>query len=322
MKLYIDKENIVSFIKNRSEDIDLFDESVRLIKKGMEVYYNFPKSEILNNPVLTAWFGRMKGTGVKFANSFCPDATIMPERPVKTNFYSSFNSSDRSSIYLLNIEENTCNIIRDKRAILIGRPGDEMEIFKTLLDISERPGMMTAIKSWSDYCPKVPLTDAIICDNHYFADKEVYEKNDNELIRALAAIPKDSFNVVLIIKEGMVDTHPRTGEPIDLEKECAKIKDVISKVSGLSKKKCSVTILTTNRTHSRHIITNYYSISPTTCVHLKANRLKEDADIYISPNTEPQRLKTIRDKLEIFQSIASSPVKVYGDKKSNFLKFT
>ena len=38
MKLYIDKDNIIAFISKRSDDIDLFDESIRLIKKGIEVY--------------------------------------------------------------------------------------------------------------------------------------------------------------------------------------------------------------------------------------------------------------------------------------------
>lgn len=315
MRLYIDKENIISFIENRNNDIDLFEESVRLIKKGMEVYYNFPKQEILNNPVLTAWFGKMKGSGVMFDCKFCPDATIKPERPVKTNFYNNYSSSDRSSLYLLNIAENIRDAIRDKWSIFIGRPGDEFEIFKTLLDIPERPELMSQIRSWAEYCPKVPLTDVIICDNHYFKHYEVYKKNDNELIRALASIPKDIFNLILVIKEGEVDSR------INLETECNKIKDIICSVSNLSKKRCNVTILTTHRQHSRHIITNYYRISPTSCVHLKDNGLKEDADIFINPHTEPKTLATTRHLLRTYQSIANNPVKIYGDKKSNFISF-
>ena len=91
MRLYIDKENILSFMLERNNDIDLFDESVRLIKRGMVVHYNFPKDEIKNEPVLMAWFGRMKGTGVHFPSEFCPDATIKPERPLKSNFYLNYN---------------------------------------------------------------------------------------------------------------------------------------------------------------------------------------------------------------------------------------
>ena len=315
MRLYIDKENIITFMANRNNDIDLFEESVRLIKKGMEVYYNFPKQEIIDNPVLTAWFGKMKGSGVKFDSTFCPDATVKPERPVKTNFYVKYNSSDRSSLYLLNIDENIRNSIRDKRSILIGRPGDEMEIFKTLLEIPERPRIMTQIVSWSDYIPKVPLTDVIIGDNHYFKHSYVYFRNDNELIRALASIPKDTFNLILVIKEGEVD---RT---INLEAECQNIKNLISSVSSLSQKRCHVTILTTNRQHSRHIITNYYSISPTSCVHLIDNGLKEDADINIDPHTDPYALDKTRSLIKIYQSIAQSPVRIIGDKISNFISF-
>ena len=315
MRLYIDKENIISFMANRNNDLDLFDESVRLIKRGMEVYYNFPKSEILNSPVLTAWFGRMKGAGVRFGCIFCPDATVKPERPVKTNFYANYDIADRGSLFLLNLEENTYNIINDKRSILISKPGGEMSIFQTLIEIPERPEMMTEIRSWDEYCPKVPLTDVIISDNHYFKNRYVYQKNDNELIRALASIPKDTFNLVIVTKDGEVDRN------IDLNNEYKAIKDILASTSGLSKKKCSVTIITTNRTHSRHIITNYYRLSPTTCVHLKNNGLKEDADISIHPHTEPNAVKTTKRLISIFNSIAANPVTIVGDKKSNFISF-
>lgn len=315
MKLYIDKENIIAFITNRSEDTDLFDESVRMIKRGLEINYNFPKSEIPNNPVLIAWFGKMNGCGVRFSSIFRTETDIKPERPVKSNFYNNYDSEDRCSIYLLNIDENTCNSIRNKYSILVGRPGDEMEVFRKLLEIPERTGMMSNITSWADYCPKLPITDVIVCDNYYFKDIDVYDKNNNELIRALASISKDVLNVVFFIKHEVVD--PK----IKLDVECTKIKNMISSVSGLSKGRCSVTIITTNRTHSRHIITNYYRISPTTCVHLKENGLKEDANISINPHTEPREMETTKSLIDTFQDIAKSPVGIFGDKKSNFIKF-
>ena len=313
MRLYIDKENILAFMSGK--DDDSFDDSLIMIKKGMEVYYNFPKSEILSNPVLEAWFGRMKGCGVKFDSKFCPDATVKPERPVKSNFYNEYDSDDRSSIYLLNIEENTCNTIKDKRSILIGRPGDELEIFKILLKIPNRERLMIKISSWSEYLPKVPLTDAIICDNYYFKNYNTYRKNDNELIRALASIPKDSFSLVMIIEESEVH------RSIDLEEECKRIKELISSVSKLSKKKCSVTLMTTYSTHSRHIVTNYYRVSPTSCVHLKDNGLKRDANIMIEVHTDPQSLDTTKELIKIFQDIAKHPIRIFGDRKSNFINF-
>ena len=302
-------------MSERNNDIDLFDESVRLIKRGMVVHYNFPKDEIKKEPVLMAWFGRMNGTGVRFPSEFCPDATIKPERPVKSNFYLNYDTEDRSSIYLLNIEENTRDNIQNKKSVLIGKPGDEMNIFKALLEIPERPRLMNEIRSWKDYCPHIPLTDVIICDNHYFKNSYVYKKNDNELIRALASIPKDSFNLVIFTKDGEIDRN------LDIDTEYGKIKDIVSSVSGLSKKKCSVTIVTTNRIHSRHIVTNYYRISPTSCVHLRDNGLKEDVNIFIEPHTDPEAVNATKKLVAEFQGIASNPVKIYGDKKSNFIHF-
>jgi hypothetical protein len=316
MRLYIDKENILAFMSNRNSNNDLFDESIRLIKKGMDVYYNFPKKDILDNQMLIAWFGRMKGAGVEFESIFSTvDSEVKPERPLRSNFYIHYNAEDRSSVYLLNIEENIRDTIRKKRSILIGYPGDEMDLFKSLLEMNDKEQLMCQIKSWKDYCPQVPLTDVIICDNHYFKNINVYRKNDNELVRALAEIPKETINIVFITKDGEVD------RDINLEEECRKIKEIVAKESGLSKGRCAVTILTTNRTHSRHIITNYYRIKPTSCVHLKDNGLRSDVDIDIKPHTNFNAIKTSRDLIKEFQKIAQNPVKVFGDRKSNYINF-
>lgn len=315
MRLYIDKENILAFMADRNSDYDLFDESLRLIKKGMEVHYNFPKKDILDDPVLTAWFGRMKGSGVRFDSTFsCDDTQVKPVRPLKSNFYLAYDFDDRGSIYLLNIEENMRNTLVQKHSILVGYPGDEMNLFNSLLSMDDCGEMMCHLKSWKDYCPTLPLTDVLICDNHYFKDLNVYKKNDNELIRALAEIPKDSINLVIFTKAGEVD--PR----INLENESKHIKDMISKVSGLSKSKCAVTIITTYQLHSRHVITNYYRIVPTSCIHLKENRLKADADVDIQPHFKYTAIEQTKDLLNTCKKIAMNPVQIFGDKKSNFIK--
>ena len=316
MKLYIDKENILAFMSNRNSDSDLFDESIRLIKKGMNVQYNFPKKEILNSQVLTAWFGRVKGSGVENDSVFCSDETeIKPYRPIKSNFYKDYDSEGRSSVYLLNIDENIYETIREKQSILIGNPGNEMELFSSLLSLNDKEQLMCQIDSWKKYCPKVPLTDVIICDNYYFKDINVYKQNDNELIRALSEIPKDSINLVVITKEGEIDRE------INLEEEYRRIKDVIAETSGLSKKKCAVTILTTRKLHSRHVITNYYRIVPTSCVHLRNSGLKDDVNIDIKPHSNYNAIEQTRELVKVCQNIADNPVRVFGDKRSNYIKF-
>lgn len=315
MRLYIDKENIIAFMSNRNSDNDTFEESIRLIKKGVNVYYNFPKKDILGDQVLSAWFGRMNGSGVKFESIFCSDdSDVKPIRPLKSNFYVDYNSEDRSSVYLLNIEENIYDVIQKKQSILIGRPGDEMKLFKSLLDMNDSEQFLSEI-SWGEYCPKLPLTDIIIFDNHYFKDIDVYNKNDNELIRVLAEIPKDLVNVVIFTKEGEVDRR------INLDDECKKIKDMISKVSGLSKGKCSVTIITTYSGHDRNIITNYYRIKVTSCTHLKDSRLKNDVSVELKPNSNSNSNNISKGLINKYEAIAKKPVKVYGDKRSNYISF-
>lgn len=316
MRLYIDKENILAFMSNRNSDSDLFDESIRMIKKGLNVHYNFSKKEILNNNILDAWFRRVKGSGVETDSVFCTEEDeIKPKRPIKSNFYIDYDSVDRSSVYLLDIEENIRDLIRNKHSILIGYPGDEMSLFASLISMNDKEALMCELNGWKDYCPQIPLTDIIICDNHYFKNKNVYKKNDNELIKALAEIPKDSINVIIITKEGEIDSG------INLEEECKNIKETIAQVSGLSKKKCAVTILTTYKLHSRHVITNYYRIIPTSCIHLRDNGLKDDANVDIKSHSNHNAMEKSRELIKICQKIAREPIRIFGDKRSNYIHF-
>jgi len=317
MRLYIDKENVNALLDSNKEDPELFSESVRLIKKGLQVYYNFPKSEMLTNPSLEVWFRMVNGAGVNYSNLFCPTETIKPDRPVKTNFYTSYDSNDRCSLYLLDIPENTYNIIRDKNSILIGRPEDEMEVFKKLLAIPERPtSVMKRIISWKNYLPVIPFTDVILFDNYYFKDADLYKKNENELIRALASIPKDTFNLVIIVKEKQID------EKLNLEEEYINIKKIIADESHLSSKKCAVTIMTTFKTHSRHIVTNYYTISPTAEVHLKDPTFKSDSDISAESHTNRLAIENMRNLIDLANDISHTSQRIIGDKRSNFISFT
>ena len=61
MVLYIDKENLISLV--RSEDKAAFAEYAALVKKNLDIQYNFPKEEIRGNEYLTFWFSQF-GSGV------------------------------------------------------------------------------------------------------------------------------------------------------------------------------------------------------------------------------------------------------------------
>lgn len=315
MRLYIDKENIESLIKGRKENLELYSELARYIKRGLLVQYNFSKDDMLKNQYLQAWFSTVGGDGVTSKPDFCPPQSVFPMRPVKTNFLSSCGSDAYRSIYLLCTDENISKNLKEKQAILIGNVGEEYTILEQLQTLEDKEILTKQINSWGSYCPKLPLTDIILCDEHYFKHKYVYEKNKNEILSSLCKTPKNQINIVIITKDGDIDP------ALDLEKEWKNIKEQVSKASGLSKGKCNVTILTTNKTHSRHLITNYYRIIHTCCFHLEENGLKGDVNTDIAPCTNKNANAVTEDLIKLFQGIATSPVHCYGDKFSNFLIF-
>ena len=311
MRLYIDKENLVSLIS--SKDRDSFEECARVIRRDLDVKYNFSKEEIRSNETLMAWFMRF-GQGVtgniEYNNS---NKDTFPPRPLKSNFYNNDRDDSLYSIYLLN-DAHICDVVNQKGSVLIGKVGEETKLLSSLfLDDTETPA--SEILSWQDYCPLMPLTDIIICDNHYFKNKYTYEKNDNELIVSLLRVPQNSpVNVVIITKEREVDPG------IDLQQMQKEIKDVVKKMTGSSKS--SVTILTTYSTHDRNLITNYFRIKHGSCFHLKDNGLKPDVTTEIKTHIIRKNEVVTKRLLGVFQRIANSPVKCIGDRKSNFLKFS
>ena len=315
MRLYIDKENIESIITNRKDNLDKFSELARYVKKGLIVHYNFPKEEMLENQYLQAWFKTVKGEGVSSVSEFCPPSNVFPVRPVKTNFLSSCQPNALRSIYFLNMKQNISKVIQDKQCILISNVGEEYDSIEKLLTLEDKETLTSSILSWSSYCPQLPLTDIIICDEHYFKNKEVYDKNHNEIITSLCNTPKNQINVVIITKEGEVDP------TIDINTECQNIKQQISVTSNISGKNCRVTVLTTYKTHSRHLITNYFRIVHTSCFHLKDNGLKGDVNTDIASHVNKNSNEVTDKLLVLFQTIVDSPVKCFGDKISNFLKF-
>lgn len=311
MRLYIDKENLQSLVQSKSDDA--FEDCVRLLKQQLDVQYNFPKDEILKDEYVAFWLNKL-GDGVKTNHDYCPPREVVPSRDnLKSNFYKDFDRTGLSSVYLLN-NNHVCELVAAKGCILIGKVGEETAVLKKLI-IEESEVAAVKISDWSTYCPQLPLTDIIINDNHYFKDKYVYDKNGNELIKALASIPDQSpVNVVIIVKEDEVSSE------IDLSTEQTNIKALIKGLSG-STKSC-VTILTTRKNHDRSLITNYYRIKHGSSFHLKENGLKNDVMTEVKSNAYRINEENTDYLLKQFQSIADAPVQCIGDRISNFLKFT
>lgn len=309
MKLYIDKENVVSFVSLRKDQN--FEGCKNLVKENMNVHYNFSRDEIKGNELLEYWFRIINEGGVGGDHIFCPPAIITPERPLKTNFHSQMSIQDSSSIYLLN-EDDKCELISAKSCVLIGKVGEEITTISKL--IIENSETISKEIQWENYCPKLPLTDIIISDNHYFKNKTAYDFNDHNLLRTLVSIPYQSpVNVIIISKEGEIDS------TLDLTEEQKNIKRIV--LDSTKNSKSTVTILTTYKTHDRSLITNYYRIKNGSSFLLKNNSLKSDVTAEVKSHAIKNNLKLSNELITVYQSIASSPVRCIGDRKSNFLNF-
>ena len=311
MVLYIDKENLISLV--RSEDKACFVEYSNLIRKNLDIQYNFSKEEIRGDEFLTFWFSQL-GSGVGGVQEFCPPRNIVPKRPMKSNFIKDLDASGRSALFFLN-DIDKCTAVESKCCVMVSKIGDELSKLKAVFQPDEQGEMFTyRIADWGDFLPKLPLSEIIICDNDYFKDKEVYEANENEIIRFLSSIPHESpVNVVIIVKDSEVDTK------IELAEEQSRIKDLVKRASGSSKS--TVTILTTNKTHDRALITNYYRVKQGSSFHIKHIHVKHDISAEIKTHAIRKNHEFTVSLLNEYQDIASQPVKCIGDKICNYLTF-
>lgn len=308
MVLYIDKENLLSLVESRNHPN--FESCEKLVRNNMDIHCNFSKEEVVENDLLQFWFS-LYGQGVGGKVMFCPSEEITPARPLKTNFYNSYTKDQLSSIYLLN-ENDKCDLISLKSCVLIGKTGEEISTLeKMMIEGSE---IFTKNIVWQTYCPQLPLTDIIICDNHYFKNKGVYDLNDHELLRKLSVKSNPSaINVIIITKEGEIDPE------LNIPQEQQKIKDIIR---GLSKSvKSTVTILTTYKTHDRNMLSNYFRIKNGSCFHVRNNSIKGDVTTEVKSHAIKHNNQISIGLLSEYQSIADNPVQCIGDRVSNYLNF-
>ena len=311
MRLYIDKENLLSLIASKAQDS--FEDCARAIRRELDVQYNFSKEEVKSSIELQYWFSRF-GQGVKGDQDFVPEKKpeVFPPRPLKSNFYNAAVPKTLTAVYLLN-DDHVCELIQQKSCVMVGKVGEETKVLSSLLiEDSETPACV--IPSWRSYCPHLPLTDIIVCDNHYFKNSYIYSKNNNELIRALVDIPQESpVNVVIFVKRGEID------HSIKLEEKQKQIKDIVKKATGSSKS--SVTIVQTSSTHDRCLITNYFRIKHGSSFHLQDSGLKKDVTTEIKSHINRKNGEQSCYLIKVLQNVLDKSPTCVGDKKSNFLTF-
>lgn len=324
MDIYIDMANLISFVN--SKDNALFADCNKLLKKQLNVYFNFPKNDLKKNQLLMQWITTLsQGAG--------RDTTIEfdikePARPLKSNTSNAFCDKKLSSVYLLEDSETTK--FKESGCVLVGEVGEEIEVFNKLFTnqndyLFERRWRIndTKFKSWNDLTAfSLPLSDILIVDPFILKNKDTdTDTIDLNLIKYLNVLCDQSFTKVNIV----IVTNPN-----NLDYSYAEIKQKITssliKVLGKSPK---FTLILTTREHDRAILTNYlriYSGDTFNFWNNKRQKTTKGREISYSSLAKRENHQLAVKLLEDIQNTVTflnqnNPDYIGGDKISNYLKF-
>jgi len=200
MQVYIDKANASSLARSRRDDANLYDNCMKMLKYHSNLYFQFPKEDLKNDPDLLNWI-RIFADGVKGEIKWSQPQIPTP-RPLKFNFYSSFEQPEQfSSIYL--VDDERAERIAQNGSLMISPVGQELKTLRGLLLTEDGQYIDTLNPSkmhgWQDIVPYIsPLTDIILVDQYILSNPELYENNLYALIEQLCSFVKDeTINIVI-----------------------------------------------------------------------------------------------------------------------------
>ena len=326
MELYIDKENLKSFLKSRDDDD--FQDCFRMLKRQLHVVYNMDKAELRNEPVLSQWINLLNdGRGCsELKDTFL--SSLFPIRPIKSNSPRDWDRRKLSSVYLL--DDPDCVKLKNKGCVLLGEKGEEIPILLRLFcgkdyDYHHLYDLQKNFDCWERLIidnQMLPCTDIIVNDRYIFSnDFALVEYNLKGLLLALTLNVKNRINIVFFTKN---DALQKFGE----QNAHKIIENTIFAQTGV---KPNITFVTSNDSakilHDRFIITNY--------------RLIRSGDSFLYFNTQGKKITNggsldidsmanyethvfVDSLLEKLQStIDKHPNKdmIIGTKESKFLKF-
>ena len=324
MNIYIDKANLISFIKANSNEF--YGDCLKLLKKQLNIYFNFPKEDLKNDPLLMNWYTTLTH-GVGLYNSFSFNFSF-PERPLKSNTYKNFDADQLSSVYL--VDDERCEALKNTGAILIGNVGEEIDTI-TKLFLSQKDYLFEKkwriggddFKCWNDLEPySLPLSDIIILDQYILKNKDSDDDTlDSNLIKYLYVLTKHVFTKVNIV----IVTHP---DHIDYDFEAVKTK-IAHIVKQSTNVKPHITLIKTSKEHDRAILTNYkriYSGDTFNYWNAKGIKITKGKEIHYSSMATLENHELAKSFINDIQKILISneknnPSYIEGDKISGYLKF-
>lgn len=326
MEIYFDRANIMCLINNIKHEryVDCF----RVLQKQLDLTFNFDQSELLKDDALLAWFKLLtQGVGKHTKQNF--SATLFPERPLKSNTHTKFESKQLTSVYLL--DDERVDVCMKSGAILIGKPGEEISKLTTLFLNQDDYDFDKKFKiggkefnHWSDLTKySFPLTDIIVIDSFIASDISLLDSNLIELISILSVKSRCKINIVLYTNQA--------NTCVSYDVLSVKIRKKIEKLTGISPNFTLVMYrdqrgVASFSEHDRTIVTNYsrlYSGDTFNYFLSDGTKTTKGRELHISSFGKKENHQMAMELIADIQSNISrmSANAIQGDKKSNFLNF-
>lgn len=326
MNVYFDLENVGAFIEHK--DHKLYGDCLKTMQRQLDVFFNFKKEELAKNETLMAWFKFFtSGVGEHNKQAFLEEK--FPERPLKSNTYSSFDRTQLSSMYLIHDEK--IKVLKDMGAVLVGSPGEEIDVFYQLFllnnDYKFDKKMRIAgaeFSCWDDIGKfSTATSDLLFFDPYILSIPDLIEINLIPLILNIICKARCKVNIVFYVDQEHLK--------ISYDDLSRIVRKAVKSVTG---KGPNITVIRYYKQrgvdsvdeHDRTIFTNYcryYSGDTFNYFNPDGSKLTSGREIQITSMAANENHQLSLELISDIQANIDSLPKelIEGDKKSNFLNF-
>lgn len=342
MKLYIDKDNLQSLIRQfkNHPDQEVVSDCKRMIKNRLQLVYNFKKEDI-DDILYQLWFNDfVQGRGMGDSHDkLC--SPPFPSRPLNRNSFDNSDWETISSTYCCT-DDAAFDLFR-KQSVLISRQNDEISTLKRLFwgDYEFHQSYNLTEKEitygWEElerdgHC--LPCTDIMLADRYLLASPDNLEHNLIPLIKRLTRTVNAPVNLILFVERKQCDSA-----------FFDKYQQVLSNAHGNKSFPLNVTIVVyppsmeggrgQKKTipHDRIVLTNYrrFFSGPSFGEYFdsRKNVSTNGQCLEVFSLANPKEYQIVQDLIEYFQKDIIDKIRklshrssyIFGAMKSNFFDF-
>ncbi|MEB2786508.1 hypothetical protein [Algoriphagus persicinus] len=332
MNLYIDKNNTLSLLSQK--DIDFREDCIKMMKKHLDVYFNFSKSEVPKNESLLSLLKILTSGVGTTSKKFMEDA--IPSRPLSLDCHQGMSFKKLVSMYLA--DDDNIKKVQQVGAINLGGVGEEFELFNRIFLLNReykferkfrigkptKGNLVPFFERWEDLSEfSYPMSDILIIDSYILDDKSLLSSNFYKLLEIFGSIPRHCLNIIIYTNHSNINVS--FGE---LERYVKKLfKKNIGYIPNITlipvRSQRDIKSLVE---HDRTILTNSYRIysgDSFNYFNSKGEKITKGKEISFSSLGDRDNYLLAESLLSDVQEALNflDAKSVLGDKTSNFLTF-